>query len=679
MKRRVVRPLVVLAVLLTAPACLGERGADSTDDRTFLKDHELKIFNNDNRMSLYEKDAPGPVTLSVYFMLTSPFEVLELRLPPGFTHVKPPPELGCGIYSLGASADESTETDEAKAFSAKVGAKHLPPQIEHCHIWTKGNRVHVGLEVKDGVPGLSAGQTVPDSRPEAERSLWWCFALHVWNPQVNPMDKENNFTLFHGTSPDHLGAWNGDIVLRGWPIVGDWPCQYSDWEGWGQCSAMCGGGETRLRRRLVNVPPPRRGKSHATCSEELVKTVPCNQHVCKFQCELVDLQDSGACSAECGGGVKPIRSRWRGNACPEKDDYESVRYEACNPEPCKARCLLSDEWTVVTGCSEVCGQGTYRMMREVLQKDQDDPACQPEWREVKCVRQWCTQLSIIRPDRNILPYPGDTYYVGIVFKLTFPVQKITLSAPAGYSFGTPGSDCFIHDHDLVPMYKGCKVGVRSVDGAEWLDPKSITILLNGILRGSEVVRYNFMIPVTNPGCPNKNYVQVVAINGEPGPKEVCSIPYDENQWQMLLTKEMVKEGRQPIESIWANGYDLHNPEESQKVVSSGGKDLFWATTNDGAYVTMQKNSDGLFTWRQRIQYCSARLEPCPNNVICPSSGVCPSPGQFDETMEAMQEGIDGNLDTSDNTAYNENEAALLMTPSEDGENEEAAGKEEESP
>jgi len=633
MKRQTTRHIAVLSILLSASTCLAGRGSDDDweeagkepDDRKTPKNHELKIFSNDPRMNLDQN--AEPVTLSVYFMLTSPFEILELRLPPGF-RVVPDPKLGCGVYSLGdVVADSSTAKGAEKAFARRQKATHLTPYIEHCHVYENEEKkfgkhgdeltqVHVKMSIKPNVPDLSLAPRLPEDPEKKSKGVWWCFALHVRNPMINPSDEDNVFALFHFHRTD---VWNGDIYLRGWPIYGDWDCTYSEWQGWGSCSARCGGGTTRLTRRLLNSPPPHRGKDFAKpCEEPLEKIIPCNEYPCKFPCELVDVQEAGVCSAECGGGVKAKRWRWRGEGCPAQDDYDSIHYEVCNPEPCRVRCKLADTWTVVTGCSEMCGQGTYRMMREVIQKDTDDAACQPEWREVKCVRQWCTQLTILRPDRNILPYPGDTYYVGIAFKPTFPTQSVTLSAPAGYSFGAPGSDCFLHDHDLFPFYKGCKVGTRTVDGY-WLDARSVTLLLDGVLPKSDIGRYHFMIAVTNPGCPRNNFIQTVTIGEEPGPKEVCNIPYDQNLWEMKLTKETVVEGHQPILSLWASGYELHNPEDSKKVSSPGSKDMFWRTTNDAQYVSLQENS-----WRARVVYCSARLEPCPSGAPCPPSGVCPT-------------------------------------------------------
>jgi len=238
-----------------------------------------------------------------------------------------------------------------------------------------------------------------------------------------------------------------------------------------------------------------------------------------------------------------------------------------------------------------------------------------------------------------LPYPGDTYYVGIAFKLTFPVEKVTINAPGGYSFGKPGSNCELHDHDLFPYYKGCKVGTKFSE-TEWGDPSNrITLEFNGVLDKNENGRYSFMIPVTHPKCPMNDFQQVVQIGETPGQPEVCALPYDQNLWEMQLTRDLAAEGHMKILSLWAKGYELHNPKESHKESVPGGKELYWGTTNDGAYVTAEKGGP-TSAWRSRITYCSARLEPCPNGDACPRSGVCPSTdyGQFDGDDSEVQDG-----------------------------------------
>merc|ERR1719253_1209714 len=276
----------------------------------------------------------------------------------------------------------------------------------------------------------------------------------------------------------------------------------------------------------------------------------------------------------------------------------------------------------------MCGEGTYRMMREVIQKDVNDAACQPEWREVKCARQWCTALTVLRPDRNILPYPGDRYYVGITFKLFFSVLKISLSAPVGYSFGEPGDDCFVSDHDMVNFYKGCKVGVQAGDG-NWTESRSITISLDGALPPS-TTRYHFMVPVTNPACPHDRFIPVTSVGEEPGPREVCNVNYDQNLWEMQLTKEVVTKGHQPIISLWAAGYELHNPETRHSESVPDSKDLFETTPNDSDFVSLEAD-----VWQARAVYCSPRSGTCPGGAECPRSGICPRREDGGELQDSL--------------------------------------------
>jgi hypothetical protein len=231
-----------------------------------------------------------------------------------------------------------------------------------------------------------------------------------------------------------------------------------------------------------------------------------------------------------------------------------------------------------------------------------------------------------------LPYPGDKYYVGIAFKPSFRVQKIVLNAPAGYSFGVPGEECYLHEHDLSPFLDACKVGSKSTDGS-WVDKRAATIELKSILP-MPGDRYHFMIAVTNPGCPHNIFVQVVSVKEQVGIKEVCSIDYDQNLWEMQLTKEVVDKGITPMQSLWAAGYKLHNPEVTHKASSPGSKDEWWGTTNAAPYVSLEEH-----TWRQRANYCSARLEPCPGGADCPASGVCPTGEEDVNLMEAKLWGL----------------------------------------
>lgn len=588
---------------------------------------KLRVFTNNERMSLNVNDPP--VVLTFYFSFRPGFEMLKIKLPPGyemFTEDK----IKCNIYTIGESSADPNELEDAKEFHAKVGAESLIPHISSCEARSRTDKEHkrhgesltaveVVMFLNREVVGLSK-----DSGPsnDERKRYWWCFAMHVHNPKVNPHHKDNWFSLHHWSLNDGTGAdgtWDGETATRGHEVLGDWECDYSDWEGWGQCNSRCGLGDTRLTRRILLEPPLHAGakKQREPC-KEAERSVECNTFDCKFPCELVDLPPPGVCSSECGGGVKAVRPIWRGDGCPAQDDRDAVQLEQCNTEPCRVRCKLADMWTVVTPCSEPCGPGTYRMMRQVLEKDKDDTACQPEWREVPCVRSWCTPLSIIRPDRNILPYPEDTYYVGIAFKLLVNADQITLSAPGGYKFGVPGSDCWLHDHDLTSFYRGCKVGIQRSPGV-WSDEWSITLLIDGLLPKSDAGRYHFLIPVTHPKC--SDYRQVLTVDDQPWFPEVCNVEIQYNQWVMRFRKEMLEDAKSTVEELSAMGYDLHNPKQEPKKHSlSGSKDLFARTTNANQFITSGMNSGA---WRTRQIFCSPRLEPCPGGKACPKSGVCP--------------------------------------------------------
>jgi len=540
----------------------------------------------------------------------------------------------CGIYSRGDNnpeagnpADPLNESPQSQAYAKANFAQHLNPWVQMCHVnevsvknafGEEWPQVEIKIIMKPDFPQLKG------TGGEGEHPRYWTFAMQVRNPIMNPQNGDNWFVLKYAQDEKDM---RGETLMQGWPILGVWDCKYSEWSGRESCPAECGGGTVRLTRKLLNQPPPKphRGEYEQTCPGPYEKFEQCNTFPCKFPCELVEAGTPGSsqCTAECGGGLRFTRWRWRGEGCPQEDDHTAVQAEICNPQPCKVRCKLADTWTVVTGCSEVCGQGTYRMMREVLQKDENDEACQPDWREVKCVRQWCTQLSIIRPDRNILPYPADTYYVGLAFKLTFPVEKITINAPGGYSFGQPGSSCEIHDHDMFPWFKECKVGVNIGQG-KWEQSRSITLSFKGLLDPNQNGRYSFQIAVVNPPCELQHYSQVVSVGEEPGLPEVCKVPWDQNVWEMQLTKDrsLVAEGHQRGMSIFAPGYELHNPQDTKKMSGFGGKDLLWGTSNAGSNLVSAPGR-GRNDWRSKVIFCSPRLEPCPNDAPCPRTGVCP--------------------------------------------------------
>lgn len=634
------RARLVLAHLLAATiVVLTERAADSSSsDRSAGyaevaealaranedSDSKIVVFTSSRRASI---DPAAKVILSVYFRFRPGFMKLRFRTPPGYAMFQ---DTKCGIYTLGNESlmADPHELKAAKKFHAEHHTKSVIPFIEACHV----NPVHeeykkhgeslaaveVEMEMKPGVIGLSQ-EIGPGNDPQ---EVWWCFAMHVQLPMISPHTKDNKFMMEHWRPDDKVLSWANTVYFQAEDVLGDWDCMYSEWEGWGNCNARCGVGTARLTRRLLMETPMQPNGAERTACKDVERVVECNTFDCKNPCQLVlPLPQPGVCSSECGGGLKAVRPIWKGDegSCPSKEDHDAVILEQCNTEPCRVRCKLADTWTVVTPCSEPCGPGTYRMMRQVLEKDKDDTACQPEWREVPCVRSWCTPLTIVRPDRNILPYPGDTYYVGISFKLFFDADELTLEAPAYYKFGEPGDDCWLHDSDLMTV-NGCKVGIEETVG-KWGRPNCITLLMDGYLPKSNSDRYHFMIPVTNRDCDNNDYRQVLTVDGQPWFAEVCNIPPQYNRWILRFRREMEQEGKSTIEVIEANGYDLHNPKQEPRRHSlPGPKDTFGGTTNENEFISSGENGG---SWRARQIFCSPRLPDCPGNKECPEHGVCP--------------------------------------------------------
>lgn len=615
--------------LLELIACWAERDADASHAPPRFKewgadDHHLIIYKDNERMHL-NRDS-GPRTLEVYLKMVEDAKVFELTFPPGYEMTK---EDQCGIVKSTAREDprfgpnvndlsEVINSCEAKEISTSDDEEGESPDT---------SSEMPGSSTKDALLGESESAPVPRVRvtihiksnktlfvPQ-EAPIWWYFAIHIWNPDVDP--KENDFWIdqFEDTMARIKdGAWK----ITGNAILGDWPCKYSDWENVGGCSARCGKGTLRQIRKVLIEPPPDGALAGKSCTEgELTeREVTCNDFDCEMQCELVDKNEAKEpfCSSECGGGLKATRLRWRGENCPGQDDISSAVVSSCNAQPCKVKCVLADTWTVVTECSELCGMGSYRMMRMVLKKDADDQACQPEWKEVPCVRQLCTPLTVLRPDRHIWPLANDWYRVGLAFKLEYNAVKITLMAPDGFSFGTPGSACNLYDHDMMPEFKSCTVGQRNPEG-NYHDSHLIELDFQRELLKNRWGRYHFLVSVKNPECPPDKYEKI----GGSDQGEKCVIEPSRNMWAITFEEE----GKTQRRSLWAAGYDLFKPEDDMTELFTGWENMeqmFLGQGATNAATSISLDHDNL--WRQRDEFCSARFDDCPEGQSCREDGTC---------------------------------------------------------
>jgi len=559
--------------------------------------------------------------LAVTFALHSTARTLLFVMPPGYEPVIDPAlPSSCGIFAPLAPANFT-------AYSRTTGAQPLPKHITECELkrLQEGKHVEVVMHLSDGVAGLTEPSEDEDPAHPGKSLSWWFFHLQVWFPETTPAKEDSSFHLHW--SQARSSDWAGSLEDEGDPVLGDWDCVYSEWEGWGSCSARCGGGKQKLRRRILMEPPP--GGSGANCTERVEMTVACNTHACIWPCEYTK-EVVGECTAECGGGVRLTRPRWTGQHCPEVSDADALRREACNTQPCRSRCRLEDKWTVVTECSELCGPGFFWMMRKVIAKDSADRNCEPEWRRLPCLRQRCTPLTVLRPDQNIFPIAGDVFKAALLFKVPVLARVIQLNAPEGFQFGNLGGPCNVTEHSLDPYFDRCEVGVRasqavlrlltplppSMQGAYGAEALHVEGGGNATEPEEEFEdRHQFAIQVASPRCPEDRWTSDVLATAA-----TCSIPPDENRWVI----EFGEEGTTRWVSESTEGYPVFVSEVRGAVQSEerAPADRAKAQAAEARQASRSPSRSPV----ERRQFCSPRLK-CKDGSECDSNGLCQSSRQ----------------------------------------------------
>lgn len=157
-------------------------------------------------------------------------------------------------------------------------------------------------------------------------------------------------------------------------------CVVSDYVASGQCSAMCGGGVQQMVRTIVTAAA-NGGKACPAVSTNMISQ-PCNRQLCPttaptlappVHCVMSDFKVSGACSAECGGGVQTsVRTVLRsssngGQPCP--DMTTNMQTVSCNTQPCTTAtsvdCVMS-AFQPVGVCSVTCGGGWQQSVRTIV-------------------------------------------------------------------------------------------------------------------------------------------------------------------------------------------------------------------------------------------------------------------------------------------------------------------------
>jgi hypothetical protein len=149
-------------------------------------------------------------------------------------------------------------------------------------------------------------------------------------------------------------------------------CQVGAWGNWTVCPGYCGAASElkgagvngiQMRYRPVLQSATGSGRCSLSNKEKRVCTPPS----CPTDCMVGVWSPWSACSKNCGGGMRnqtraiitPALSG--GVTCPT-----TFRGEACNMVPCAKDCIVS-KWTALGKCSSVCGSGTTRRVRSVLQ------------------------------------------------------------------------------------------------------------------------------------------------------------------------------------------------------------------------------------------------------------------------------------------------------------------------
>jgi hypothetical protein len=168
---------------------------------------------------------------------------------------------------------------------------------------------------------------------------------------------------YGGSSCDGALGEEADCEVAPCPV----DCELDVWvDDEAGCSKTCGGGELK-QTRAVKVAADHGGEE---CDAAVEQTVLCNEDSCPKDCVLSDWVESTECTITCGGGertyIKNVveAAAHGGVACPEAQDDEMLKTEACNEDACPVDCVLSP-FGAWTDCSATCADGTRSKERTV--------------------------------------------------------------------------------------------------------------------------------------------------------------------------------------------------------------------------------------------------------------------------------------------------------------------------